>query len=92
VRERNGEKIYIEKDEFKIGKSKLHADYAIENNNAISRIHVVVLKRNGACFLKDNNSTNGTYIEGRKVQPGEEILLKDEMKVKFGDEEFTFLI
>ena len=92
VREKTGEKIYIDKDEFKIGKSKLHADYAIENNTAISRIHVVIIKRNGVSYLKDNDSTNGTWIDGEKLEPGREVLLKANMKVKFGDEDFTFYL
>jgi len=92
VREKTGEKIYIDKEEFRIGKSKLHADYAIENNTAISRVHVVIIKRNGVSYLKDNDSTNGTWIDGEKLEPGREVLLKANMKVKFGDEDFTFYL
>nr|MCR5105623.1 FHA domain-containing protein [Eubacterium sp.] len=92
VREKTKEKIYIEKDEFKIGKSKIHADYAIENNAAISRVHVIVIRRNGVNYLKDNDSTNGTWIDGERLEPGREILLKANMKVKFGDEDFTFFL
>ncbi|MBR6402811.1 MAG: FHA domain-containing protein [Eubacterium sp.] len=92
VREKTGEKIFIDKDEFRIGKSKIHADYAIENNTAISRVHVVVTKRNGVSYLRDNESTNGTWIEGERLEPGREVLLKANMKVKFGDEDFTFYL
>ena len=92
VREKTGEKIYIDKDEFKIGKSKVHADYAIENNSAISRVHVIIIKRNGVSYLKDNDSTNGTFVDGARVNPGAEVLLKANMRVKFGNEDFTFLL
>ena len=92
VREKTGEKIFIDKEEFRIGKSKLHADYAIENNTAISRVHVVIIKRNGVSYLKDNDSTNGTWIDGERLEPGREVLLKANMKVKFGDEDFTFYL
>ena len=92
VREKTGEKIYIDKDEFKIGKSKVHADYAIENNSAISRVHVIIIKRNGVSYLKDNDSTNGTFVDGVRVNPGAEVLLKANMRVKFGNEDFTFLL
>ena len=42
VREKTGEKIFITKDEFKIGKSKVHSDYSIENNSGISRVHIII--------------------------------------------------
>ena len=87
---KNGEKIYLDKQEFKLGKSKVHADYAIENNSAISRVHVVIVKRNGVSYLKDNNSTNGTWIDGKKIEPGREVMMKEGMLVKFGDEDFEF--
>ncbi len=92
VREKTGEKIYIDKDEFKIGKSRIHSDYSIEKNTAISRVHVIVIRRNGVNYLKDNNSTNGTYVDGERLEPGREVLLKNDMRVKFGDEDFTFLL
>ena len=92
VRKKTGEKIYITKDEFKIGKSKVHADYAIDSNSAISRVHVIIIRRNGVNYLKDNDSTNGTFVDGEKLEPGREVLLKANMEVKFGDEDFTFLL
>ncbi|HBZ03968.1 MAG TPA: hypothetical protein DEO83_09185 [Lachnospiraceae bacterium] len=92
VREKTGEKIYINKDEFKIGKSKIHADYSIDNNTAISRVHVVVIRRNGVCYMEDNNSTNGTFVDGNRLEPGREILLKANMHIILGDEGFTYLL
>ena len=90
VREKTGEKIFIDKEEFKIGKSKVHSDYSIENNSAISRVHVIVIKRGEDCFLKDNDSTNGTYVDGDRLEPGREVQLKENMEIKFGDEDFVF--
>ena len=90
VREKTGEKIFIDKEEFKIGKSKVHSDYSIENNSAISRVHVIVIKRDEDCFLKDNDSTNGTYVDGDRLEPGREVQLKENMEIKFGDEDFVF--
>ncbi len=92
VRQKTGEKIYIDKDTFKIGKSKIHADYSIENNTAISRVHVVIIRRNGVCYMEDNNSTNGTFVDGSRLEPGREILLKANMNIILGDESFTYLL
>ena len=90
VRERTGERFFITKPEFKIGKSRLHADYAIDGNTAISRIHCIVVQKNGVNYIKDNASTNGTFVDENKVEASQEVLLKDGVTVRLGDEIFTF--
>ncbi|MFR5952905.1 MAG: FHA domain-containing protein [Coprococcus sp.] len=86
VRKSTGEIINITKPEFIIGKSKTKADYAIENNSAISREHCIVIQRDGVNYIKDNNSTNHTYVNGVELQPGKEVLLKHKTEVRLGDE------
>ncbi len=92
VRKSTGEIINITKPEFIIGKSKTKADYAIENNSAISREHCIIIQHDGVNYIKDNNSTNHTYVNGVELQPGKEVLLKHKTEVRLGDEEFTFLL
>ncbi|MBE5943982.1 MAG: FHA domain-containing protein [Lachnospiraceae bacterium] len=44
------------------------------------------------CYIKDNKSTNHTYVNGNMVEDGiEEILTHDSM-IRLGDEEFLFKI
>lgn len=91
VRTKTGENIYVTKPEFIIGKSKLHADYAIENNTAVSREHCIIKREsNGANYIVDNKSTNGTYVNGTKLEALKPQLLTDGTKVRLGDEEFIF--
>ena len=92
VRKKTGEVINITKPEFAIGKSKTKADYAIEDNTAISRVHCIIVQKDGVNYIKDNNSTNHTYINGVELQPGKEVLLKNKTMIQLGDEEFTFLL
>ncbi len=92
VRKNTGEAINITKPEFTIGKSKTKADYAIENNTAISRVHCIIVQRDGVNYIKDNNSTNHTYVNGVELEPGKEVLLKNKTVIQLGDEEFTFLL
>jgi len=92
VRQKTGETINITKPEFSIGKSKTKADYAIENNTAISRVHCIIIQKDGVNYIKDNNSTNHTYVNGVEIEPGKEILLKNKAVIQLGDEEFTFLL
>ena len=92
VRKSTGEIINITKPEFVVGKSKTKADYAIANNSAISREHCIIVQRDGVNYIKDNNSTNHTYVNGVELQPGKEVLLKHKTDIRMGDEEFTFLL
>lgn len=92
VRKKTGEIINITKSGFAIGKSKTKADYAIEDNTAISRVHCVIIQKDGVNYIKDNNSTNHTYVDGVELQPGREVLLKNKTIIQLGDEEFTFLL
>lgn len=90
VRSGNREIIYIDKDTFKIGKSLSEVDYQIKDNQAISRIHAIIHKKNGVCYLLDNDSTNNTYINGSILKGDKEQMLLKGMKVAFADEEFTY--
>ena len=92
VRKKTGEIINITKSDFAIGKSKTKADYAIEDNSAISRVHCIIVQRDGVNYIMDNGSTNHTYVNGVELQPGKEVLLKNRTVIQMGDEEFTFLL
>ena len=92
IRKKTGEVINITKPEFAIGKSQSNADYTIEENPAISRVHCIIVQKNGVNYIKDNNSTNHTYINDEELEPGKEVLLKHKTVIRMGDEEFTFLL
>lgn len=65
------------------------ANVRIEGNTAISRVHVLV-RYTGQCFaVEDKNSTNGTCINGNRLEPGELVKLKNGDKLKMGNEVFT---
>ena len=82
----------LTKEKFTIGKSKVHADYSLENNSAISRTHCEIVRRNGVSYLRDLNSTNGTYVDGKRLAPDEEVLLKNNTVIRLGDEDFIFYL
>lgn len=65
------------------------ANVRIEGNTAISRVHLL-LRYTGQCFaVEDKNSTNGTCINGNRLEPGELVKLKNGDKLKMGNEVFT---
>jgi hypothetical protein len=90
VRTKTGERINIDKAEFKIGHKASDVDYAVSDNSAISRVHCVITKRNGVCFVRDNKSTNGTFVNGSELPLGKEQFLTNGASVILGDEEFIF--
>ena len=57
----------IHKREFVIGKSSENVDGKISGNPAVSRVHCKVFEREGTYYLVDLKSSNGTYIDGRRL-------------------------
>lgn len=90
IRETTEEKTIIAKPIFKIGKANRGVDYHISGNSAISRVHAIITRKDDGFYIKDNKSTNHTYVNGKRLEEGEEILLKNNARIKLGDEEFIF--
>ena len=92
IRMRTGERIDIDKAEFKIGRKSSDVDYAVTGNTDISRVHCLIVKDRGVCFISDNNSTNGTFINGQRLNEGEKKFLTNDAVVILGNEEFVYHI
>ena len=90
VRVNTDEKIVINKPVFKIGKASRGVDYHVSGNGAVSRQHCIILHKGENYYLKDNKSTNHTYVDGKEVVGDEEVLLKNNSTISLGDEDFTF--
>ena len=80
--EQTGERIPLRKFPFYIGSAKEFADF-VQTAEGVSRIHCCINKRENNYYLSDLNSTNGTYLNGKEVVPGKEVLLSanDELKI-----------
>ncbi len=90
VRTKTGEKIQIEKDVFRLGKSANDCDYAILDNGAISRKHAEIVKQESGYFIVDLGSTNKTYVDGNVVTRHKEIMSGSQ--IKLANEEFMFYV
>ena len=86
-----GKKVYISKFPFRIGKAGDIKDLELITN-AISRKHADILKEQGQFYVVDLDSTNGTYINDKKIQPGVKEMLTDGVLVNFANAEFKFCI
>lgn len=50
----------------------------------VSRRHAMISVRNGICMLTDLNSSNGTFINGRRLVPQQPVALRNGDELKFG--------
>jgi len=91
LRCKTNELIAILKTEFMVGKSA-DADYQINDNRKVSRRHCTFRISNGECYIRDNNSTNHTFINGKLIQPEFEIMLQNDDYIRLGDEEFRYWV
>ena len=92
LRVSTNEKIYINKPEFTIGRSATKADYTVDNNSDVSRIHCIIERKNGVSYIRDNQSTNGTFVNGNNIAGQENVFLTNNAKVSLGDESFIYFV
>ena len=92
IKKNSFDRIDVNKPVFRIGKEKSYADYSVMNNNAVSRLHADIINKNGVYFIKDNNSTNGTFVNGVRIQSNIEVEIFDGNTITLANEEFDFHI
>lgn len=90
IRKKTGDNIDITKERTVIGKDSLHTDYCIRDNSAISRMHTVIIANKKSVYIEDAHSTNGTFINGRRLGDGEQVELRGGENIRLGNEEFIF--
>ncbi len=88
TRQVTGEKIELGKPSFVLGKNPEKSDYAVAGNTNISRVHAVITTRNGRYYVMDQNSTNGTFINGRIIKAGQETEILPGDCLMLANEEF----
>lgn len=87
----NKQQILINKQQVIIGKSADIADCVIKENIAISREHAKICWSNGAYYLYDLHSANGTFLNGKRVDD-RGVKLTEGDKIVFANEMFEFKI
>jgi S1-C subfamily serine protease len=92
IRKRDKKQGLIDKPVFTIGKDSLHSDFYINDNAAISRAHAIIKSAADGVYIEDCNSTNGTYVNGKRVITGQPVKLTDGSIIKLADDEFEYRI
>ncbi len=90
IRKKTGDNIILCKPETTIGKDSLHVDYCIRDNSAISRVHSAFIVNAQGVYVEDRNSTNGTFVNGVKLNIGEAKILNKGDIIRLANEEFEY--
>lgn len=85
------ERIFINKDCFKIGRISGVADY-ISDNKAVGKLHAEIREQNDKYYVVDLNSKNGTFINGQRINSNELYQIRNGDTIVFANSEFTFAI
>jgi pSer/pThr/pTyr-binding forkhead associated (FHA) protein len=91
IKSENGSRSHmIEKPSFTLGRTQ-EADLPLLASS-ISRVHLHVEIEDGGIWICDKDSSNGTFLNGRPLQPGARMPVGPEDVVKLGleEEEFQF--
>lgn len=83
--------IVIDKAEVLIGKKQEIVDRVIGFNKMISRKHCRVTSVNGAFYINDEGSANGTYVNGMKLVPGQKCQINRGDIVRLADSDFQIV-
>lgn len=85
------ENILLYKEEMHIGKEERRADACIPSD-VVSRVHAKIVRRDGSYYITDLNSTNGTFLNGRRIAPEETLALEQGDMIAFATAEYIFQI
>ena len=80
---------HIRKKEFLIGR-QTEADFSLANSRSVSRRHACIRTEGGKYYLSDLNSTNFTFLNGQKIEPGRRVQLSDRDEIMVGKEKLIF--
>ncbi len=86
------EEISIKKDSFVIGKKQGYVDAVINFNPMISRRHCRITCLDGAYYISDMGSSNGTYVNGKRLAPDILEKLENGDIIRLANAEFRAII
>ena len=90
----HGQQTYITSFPFTLGQGSVEhrVDYIISGNPRVSHRHATISFASNNYYLSDDNSKNGTFLNGNRVQPGTQMILKDGDEIRLYDEILKFYL
>jgi predicted component of type VI protein secretion system len=86
--EAHGKSKILSNKAFGIGRDKHNAVIILDEK--VSKFHAVVTFEKGICFIRDINSTNGTFVNGKRLVPNKNVELRDNDKIGMGGTEIIY--
>lgn len=83
-------KIWLNRDQVVLGRSRQESDVCILRDASISRRHARILRRGNGYYLEDLGSRNGTFLEEQRLSANHPQELKNGAKLRLGGSYFTF--
>ncbi len=80
---RNKKHIALDRFPVTIGKMAGCVDYVLPDDS-VSRIHARIEREDNRILLTDMNSTNGTFKNGLRIEPGETVEIEPGDELRFG--------
>lgn len=83
--------IVIRENPFIIGSLPVNCNFSIESK-LVSRMHVRLTREVGSrgYFVEDLNSTNGTYVNGGRIEPNQKVQISDGDMLKIAVMQYRF--
>lgn len=78
----SGKIVQFQKDVVEVGRDKI-CDLLLEGKSTVARRQATFLYEKDMWFLRDNFSTNGTWLNGAKIQPGKKYQLATNDEINF---------
>lgn len=78
----SGKTVQFQKDVVEVGRDKT-CDLLLEGKSTVARRQATFLYEKDMWFLRDNFSTNGTWLNGAKIQPGKKYQLATNDEINF---------
>lgn len=92
LRSDNGETVQdylLDKPEIVIGRGA-NCDIVLSKDKLTSRRHAIVRYENGSYILRDGGSSNGTFVNGQKIEASDARVLQNGDHIGIGEYELVF--
>jgi len=86
-----GRRWFVLVDEFTIGRDPGQADL-VPDAPGVSRLHARIRRLGDAFTLEDLSARNGTFLDDRRLDPGEERVLPEKCTLRFAAAKFWFRV
>jgi pSer/pThr/pTyr-binding forkhead associated (FHA) protein len=87
----NPTEIPVETFPYYVGKDK-NRNQLVLTEGSVSRLHAVITKRDNTVFLTDLGSTNGTYVNGQRLEKNQPVQVDNSDELAFSREIYLFKI